>query len=97
MSVARNANASLVIEPLITFAWIETILEVCIKAWCDIRADEFNFTMEASAKQLIASSALWKYGKLGRGNRRVLPACAVRMFQQAYPSPDGRYMGFSSN
>ena len=26
------------------------ILEVCIKAWCDIRADEFNFSMESFCK-----------------------------------------------
>lgn len=73
------------------------ILEVCIKARCDIRADEFNFSMESFRKAAYRQFALWKYGKLGRGNRRVLPACAVRMIRQAYPSPDGRYMGFRNN
>lgn len=73
------------------------ILEVCIKARSDIRADEFNFSMESFRKAAYCQFALWKYGKLGRGNRRVLPACAVRMIRQAYPSPDGRYMGFRNN
>ena len=73
------------------------ILEVCIKARCDIRADEFNFPVESFRKAAYRQFAVWKYGKLGRGNRRVLPACAVRMIRQAYPSPDGRYMGFRNN
>ena len=56
MFVARNCSTSLVIEPLITFAWID-ILEVYIKARCDIRADEFNFSMESfhKLKQPIAT------------------------------------------
>jgi len=73
------------------------ILEVWIKARCDIRADEFNFSMESFRKAAYRQFALWKYGKLGRGKRRLLPACAVRMIRQAYPSPDGRHMGFRNN
>lgn len=73
------------------------ILEVCIKARCDIRADEFNFTMESFRKAAYRQYALWTYGKLGRGNRRVIPACVVRMIRQSYPAPDGRYMGFRSS
>ena len=73
------------------------ILEVCIKARFVYRADEFNFAMESFRKAAYRQFALWKYGKLGRGNRRVLPAGAVRMIRQAYPSPDGRYMGFRNN
>ena len=68
------------------------ILEVCIKARSDIRADQFKFSMESFRK-----AAYCQFGKLGIGNRRVLPACAVRMIRQAYPSPDGRYMGFRNN
>ena len=73
------------------------ILEVCIKARCDIRADEFNFSMESFRKAAYRQYVLWRFGKLGRGNRRVLPACVVRMTRAAYPAPDGRYMGFRAN
>lgn len=73
------------------------ILEVCNKARCDIRADGFNFSMESFRKAAYRQFALWKYGKLGRGNRQVLPSCTVRMIPQAYPSPDGRYMGFRND
>ena len=37
---------------------------------------------------------LWKYGKLGRGNRRILPSCVATMTRHTYPAPDGRYMGY---
>ena len=73
------------------------ILELCIKAPCDIKPDEFNFSMESFRKAAYRMFVVWKYGKLGRGNRRVLPACAVRLIRQAYPSADGRYMGFRNN
>ena len=73
------------------------ILEVCIKARCDIRADEFNFSMESFRKAGYRQFALWRYGKLGRGNRKVLPACVVRRVRSHYPSPDGRYMGYRAS
>ena len=38
------------------------ILEVCIKARCDIRADEFNFSMEGFRKAAIDSLS---YGNMG--------------------------------
>ena len=73
------------------------ILEVCIKARCDIRADEFNFSMESFRKAGYRQFALWRYGKLGRGNRKVIPACAVCRIRAQYPAPDGRYMGFRAS
>jgi P2X purinoceptor 7 len=37
---------------------------------------------------------LWRYKKLGRGNRRVCPSCVVLAIRQLYPAQDGIYMGF---
>jgi len=73
------------------------ILEVCIRARCDIRADDFNFSMESFRKAGYRQFALWRYGKLGRGNRRILPACVVKRIRAQYPAPDGRYMGYRAN
>ena len=44
------------------------ILEVCIKARCDFRVDEFNFSMESFRKAAYPQFALWKYGKFGGAN-----------------------------
>ncbi|XP_022809704.1 P2X purinoceptor 7-like, partial [Stylophora pistillata] len=69
------------------------ILEVCIKARCDIRADEFNFSMESFRKAAYRQFVLWRFGKLGRGKRRVVPSCVVLSIRRIYPSADGQYMG----
>lgn len=70
------------------------ILEVCIKARSDIQAEEFNFSMESFRKAAYRQFALWRYGKLGRGNRRVIPSCVVLKIRDTYPASDNRYMGF---
>ena len=38
---------------------------------------------------------LWSRGKLGRGNRRVIPACAVGLIRAAYPEANGVYENVS--
>lgn len=73
------------------------ILEVCIKARCDIRADDFNFSMESFRKAAYRQFVLWRFGKLGRGNRRVVPSCAVLSIRRMYPSADGQYMGYRNS
>ena len=70
------------------------ILEVCIKSTADFYAEEFDFTANSYRKAAYRQFILWKFGKLGYHNRRVIPACVVRVIRAAYPSPDGIYMGF---
>lgn len=70
------------------------VLNIAIWAWCDIRAEVADFEMNSYRKAAYRQYILWKYGKLGKGNRRVCPSCVVRLVRQTYPAPDGQYMGF---
>lgn len=70
------------------------VLELAIRARCDIRAEETDYSAQSYRKAAYRQYALWKYGKLGSGNRKVLPSCVVGIVRRTYPSPDGRYMGF---
>ncbi|XP_040191767.1 P2X purinoceptor 7-like [Rana temporaria] len=36
----------------------------------------------------------WIYGFLGKANRKVIPACVVKAIREAFPDPDGSYVGF---
>ena len=67
---------------------------VAITARCDIRADEPDYSTQSYRKAAYRQYTLWKYEKLGRGNRKILPSCVVTTIRQAYPAPDGNYMGF---
>lgn len=70
------------------------VLEVAIKARCDMRADDLDFSTNSFRKASYRQYILWRYGRLGKGNRRICPSCVVRMIRAAYPSADGNYMGF---
>ena len=70
------------------------VLNKAIRARCDIRVEVADFEMNSYRKAAYRQYILWKYGKLGKGNRRVCPSWGVRLVRQTYPSSDGEYMGF---
>ena len=51
----------------------QDILQVCIKARCDIWAVDFKCSMESFRKASYWQYALWTYRKLGWGDQCVLP------------------------
>ena len=60
-------------------------------------AEEFDFSMNTQRKTAYGQFTMWKYGRLGKGNRRPNPACVVRMIREAYPSPTNAYMGYKKS
>ena len=70
------------------------VLIMAIRARCDIRAEEPNYSTNSFRKAAYRQYILWRYKKLGRGNRRVCPSCVVLTIKHLYPANDGVYMGF---
>ena len=70
------------------------VLVLAIRARFDIRAEEPDYSSNFFRKAAYRQYCLWKYGKLGKGNRWVLPSCVVLTIRRYYPAPDGVYMGY---
>ena len=73
------------------------VLKIAIIGRADYRAEEVNFRNSDYRKAAYYQFCLWRYGKLGKGNRRVLPSCVVKLIRTRYPKPKGTYMGFRSS
>lgn len=70
------------------------VLELCIRNRADIRNDREDNSASSFRKAAYRQYILEKYGRLGRGNRKVAPSCVVLSVRRHYPSPTGIYMGF---
>ena len=70
------------------------ILHLSILNRADIRNDPVDNSTRQFRKAVYRQFILDKYGYLGRGNRKVVPFCAVWKVRCQYPSPTGVYMGF---
>ena len=72
-------------------------LEMVIKNTTDIRNDRRDNSTHAFRKAGYRQFVLWQHGYLGKGNRKVVPSCAVLCIRSKYPSPTGIYMGFKEH
>ena len=72
-------------------------LEMCIKNVTDLRNDQRDSSTRAFRKAAYRQFILWQHGYLGKGNRQVVPSCAVLTIREHYPSPTGIYMGFKES
>jgi P2X purinoceptor 7 len=70
------------------------ILLIAIRARCDIRVEDPDYSTNSYHNAAYCQFILWRYKKLGRGNRRVCPSCVVLTIRHIFPADDGNYMGF---
>ena len=58
------------------------VLTVAIHARCDIGVEEPDYASNSFRKAAYRQYILWRFGKLGRGNRKVYPACVVKVIRE---------------
>ena len=70
------------------------VLSVCIIDRADFFGDDVEFSPANYRKAAYRQYIMYSHGYLGRGNRKVAPACVVWKIRDNYPAPDNHYLGF---
>ena len=70
------------------------VLDIATRYREDILVMEHPKNNENFRHSACRQFVLWQHGRLGRGNRVVVPSCCVLAIRTRYPSPNGIYTGF---
>ena len=73
----------------------QVTLEVAVQTNNIVYADRDDHHQNVNLRHMAYRQyVIWYYGKLGAGNRVVVPSCVVTEIRRRYPSADGHYTGF---
>lgn len=75
----------------------EGVLRLARAAWNDIFAvddQEPGIEQKQYRHAAYCQFVLWQHGRLGVGNRVVIPSCCVWKIRDTFPDPSGQYTGF---
>ena len=73
----------------------DTVLGVAMKNNSDLWYYTFDVNNNACWRfTAYRQYIMWHWGKLGYGNRKVIPSCVVRKIREKFPDPNNNYTGF---
>ena len=70
------------------------VLDIAMRYREDMMALNNTRNNESFRHAAYRQFVLWQHGRLGKGNRRVVPSCCVLAIHARYPSPNGIYTGY---